>query len=281
MLEGLNRGLASTRRMQPAKLVMLAAFGVFCFVYPFAVLLLSLDLMPFGMEWMSSLLLAVLGLTAWAWLWVNFGERGVALGAMLFLIGVALEYAGVATGLPFGSYRYTGVLVPELPGGVPLAIGFAWLLIVVSALFTARWLVDAASRAMSWRSSSIWLVPLLGACLAVGLDLLLEPVAYHVKRYWEWLGNAEGYYGVPWSNFAAWFVTALAMNALVIALSTKLKSPNSHSTLHWQWLPVALYSMNVVIFGIVNLAHGFWAEGVIVLLLLLLLVAARFPPKAS
>lgn len=281
MIEALSRRVASTRRMQPAELVMLAAFGVFCFIYPFATLLLSLDLMPFGMEWMSSLLLAVLGLTAWAWLWVNFGETGVALGAILFLSGIALEYLGVSTGLPFGSYRYTGVLVPELPGAVPLAIGFAWLFIVVSGLFTARRIVEAAFRTVPPHLSPIWPALLLGASLAVGLDLLLEPVAYHVKRYWEWLGNVGGYYGVPWSNFAAWFIAALAMSSLTIALSTKLKSPNSHSVLRWHWLPVALYGMNVAIFGIVNLAHGFWAAGVITLLLFLLIAGARFSLKAG
>src|SRR4051794_20122739 len=124
-------------RLPAAGWAVLLPFGVFCFVYPFAMLLLSFDWMPFGMEWMSSLLLAMLGLTALSWLWLNFGPAGAAVGALVFVLGVALEYVGVATGLPFGRYRYTGVLVPGLPGGVPLAIGFAWLFIVISGLFTA------------------------------------------------------------------------------------------------------------------------------------------------
>jgi uncharacterized membrane protein len=106
--------------------VLLGSFGVFCFVFPFATFLMSFDLMPWSMKWMSSLLLAMLGLSAGAWLVVNFGRVGLLLGL------------GVFTSMPFGAYRYTGVLVPELPGGVPLAIGFAWLLIVVGSLFTAR-----------------------------------------------------------------------------------------------------------------------------------------------
>jgi putative membrane protein len=239
------------RRLSPSEWVMLGSFGVFCFVYPFAIVLLSLDLMPFGMEWMSSLLLAMLGLSAWGWLWANFGSRGLALGAMLFLLGVAVEYAGVQTGIPFGTYHYTGVLVPQLPGGVPLALGFAWLLIVVGGLFTARHVLR------SFRLYSGALAVVAGAALAVGLDLLLEPVAYHVKKYWLWEGDAQGYYGVPWSNFTAWFVVGLALG-FILFIFTRSDRP-----LLWNWLPIALYCMNVVMFGLVNVAHGFWIAGLI------------------
>ncbi|HYO49457.1 MAG TPA: carotenoid biosynthesis protein, partial [Chloroflexia bacterium] len=199
----------------PPSVLTAISFGVFCFVYPFAILLLSLDLMPFGMEWMSSLLLAMLGLSAWGWLWMNFGGVGAAIGGLLFALGVSLEYVGVLTGVPFGRYTYTGVLIPELPGRVPLAIGFAWLMIVVSGLVTAR-LMLRIGRPHS--IAAIVTTSALGAALAVGLDLLLEPVAYHVKRYWLWDDVSGGYYGVPWSNFATWFVAALVMNVLVSLL---------------------------------------------------------------
>lgn len=267
-------------RLQFAQWVVLAPFGVFCFVYPFALLLLSLDWMPFGMEWMSSLLLAMLGLTAVGWLWLNFGARGVGLGAVIFLLGVGLEYVGVNTGAPFGRYRYTGVLIPGLPGGVPLAIGFAWVLIIVGSVFTARWVLRErpargrpAAEAAGNEYKEVLLgqglrglgVYLVGAGLAVGLDLLLEPVAYHVKGYWEWLGEGGGYYGVPWVNFAAWLVAALVMGGLAGAILGR------RQTLRWGWVPVALYAMNVLLFGVVNVAHGFWAAGVIGLGLLAVL----------
>jgi putative membrane protein len=169
-------------KLTPSEWLMLVAFGVFCFVFPFATFLMSFDLMPWGMEWMSSLLLAMLGLACGAWMVVNFRHVGLLLSLLVLALGVALEYVGVFTGVPFGEYRYTGVLVPELPGGVPLAIGFAWLLVVVGGLFTARHLLNYVNA----RLLSVWPTILLGSVLAVGLDLLLEPVAYHVKGYWEW-----------------------------------------------------------------------------------------------
>lgn len=265
--------------------VMLAAFSIYAFVYPFALFLLSFDLMPFGMEWMSSLLLALLGVTSWAWLWVEFGARGVAVGACIVLLGLAIEYIGVQIGVPFGSYTYTGVLVPELFGGVPLAIGFAWLLIIVSGLFSARWAMPNAA-----------LLPVcaIGAFLAVGFDFLLEPVAYHVKGYWLW-HEEGGYYGVPWVNFAAWLGIAFALNLLVGAAlrlkpramlyevpprglsvgghersladdGPRVQPPGSQRDAGW--VPIALYVMNVAMFATVDVTHGFWWSGLIGLLLL-------------
>ena len=250
---------AAIPRLQTAEWLVVAPFGVFCFVYPFAMILLSLDLMPFGMEWMSSLLLAMLGLTAGAWLWLNYGLSGAGIGAAIFLLGLGLEYLGVSTGFPFGHYRYTGVLVPGSAGGVPLAIGFAWLFIVVGGLFTTRWLLGRFSWA--GRRQAYWLVALVGAALVVGLDLLLEPVAFLVKNYWRWLEGDTGYYGVPWSNFIAWFIVAFVLNLFAGALT-------GNRTVRWGWIPVALYVMNVALFGVVNVAHGLWIAGIVGLVLL-------------
>jgi len=237
-------------RLTAAEWVMLGAFGVFCFVYPFGTFLLSFDMMPFGMEWMSSLLLAMLGIATGAWLWVNFGRIGGAIGVTIFLLGAALEYIGVSTGFPFGSYRYTGVLVPELPGGVPLAIGFAWLMTVVCGLYTARWVL-APYYKLGMRPP-VSLQVCLGALLALGLDLLLEPVAFHIKGYWEWLNVplGEGYYGVPLSNFVTWFVAALVLGLLISRVIPERR-------VRWSWLPVVLLGMNTLMFGVVNVLHGF------------------------
>lgn len=259
MLTRLRSAVLVKPRLSGAEWAMLGAFGVFCFVFPFATFLMSFDLMPWGMEWMSSLLLAMLGLACGAWMVVNFRWVGLWLSLGVLVAGVALEYVGVITGVPFGEYRYTGVLVPELPGGVPIAIGFAWLLVVVGGLFAARWLLAHTNV----RPRSPWPANLLGAALAVGLDLLLEPVAYHVKGYWEWQAPpSQGYYGVPWSNFAAWLVAALVMNWLVS------RAIGSAKGLRWRWLPVWLYGMNVFMFGVVNVMHGFWVPGAIMAVLL-------------
>ena len=243
---------------RPSAWLTLLPFAVHCFVYPFAILLLSFDWMPFRMEWMSSLLLAMMGLSCLGWLWTNLGGIGLLLGTLIFILGVALEYVGVLTGFPFGTYHYTGVLVPELPGGVPLAIGFAWLSVIISGHFTARRAFFRAGRPIG----NILMFALVGALLAVVLDLLLEPVAYHVKSYWQWLPGDGPYYGIPISNFATWFLAALVLNIPLAFLSRR---PHRSS---WPWLPTILFVMNVAMFSIVNLAHGFWEAAIIGLLAL-------------
>jgi putative membrane protein len=251
------------KQKSPAEWLMLGSFGLYCFVFPWAILLLSLDWMPFGMEWMSSLLLAALGLASAGWLWTNFGSRGLFVAWAIFALGIALEYLGVTTGFPFGTYTYTDVLVPQLPGSLPLAIGFAWLTIVVSGLFTARWLFTRTPA----RGPLLWSI--VGALLSVGLDLLLEPVAYLIKGYWLWQSGSNLYYGIPLTNFLAWLVAAFLMNLLV---STLLR-PRS-SLLH-PWLPVSLFVMNATLFAVVNLAHGYWIAA-LVGTILLGLIAARY-----
>jgi len=283
--------------------IMLAAFSIYAFVYPFALFLLSFDLMPFGMEWMSSLLLVLLGVTAWAWLWVAYGTMGLVIGAGILLVGLVIEYIGVQTGFPFGSYSYTGVLGPELLGGVPLTIGFAWLLIIVSSLFSVRGLL---------KTESVWAIPALGALLAVGFDFLLEPVAYHVKGFWLWRGEDGGYYGVPWVNFIAWFAIAFLLNLAVVSILNRTSTPgrdlsrpytpfpsvgarfiapypnapkssNDPESIYSRpdsaWVPITLYVMNVAMFATVDIMHGFWWSGLIGLALLAGLWLLRRDPS--
>jgi uncharacterized membrane protein len=254
----------------PSVWLMLLSFAVYCLVYPFAILLLSFDWMPFGMEWMSSLLLAMMGLCCLGWLWANLGGTSFVMGVLIAVIGVALEYLGVLTGFPFGSYRYTGVLVPELPGGVPVAIGFAWLVVIVSGLFTAR----RAFPRQHISTGDILAISVAGALLAVTLDLLLEPVAYHVKSYWQWLPGDGDYYGIPLTNFITWFLAALLLN-LPLAFLWMRRTLNV-----WPWLPTTLFVMNVIMFGIVAVAHGFWMTGVVGLIALLI-VFSLHPTKVN
>jgi bisanhydrobacterioruberin hydratase len=238
---------------------MLGAFGLFAFVYPFGIIFLVLDSIPFGMDWMGSLLLALLGIAAGAWLVVNFGTWGM-LGALgVYAAGMLLEGIGVMTGALFGRYAYTDVLIPRMPAGVPIAIGFAWIMVVVSGLVTARWLVGSR-----WGRGFGYMLPLaaIGALLSMGLDLLLEPVAFHVAGYWVWAPTVENWYGVPWTNFLTWLVAVFVLNLLL------LYRINLWGRLRWPWVPIALYAMIVLMFGIVNAAHGFWLAALVGLVLL-------------
>ena len=186
------------------KRALVALFALFCFAYPFAVVGIAFDVhSPFSLAWAGSAflflegaLLVVAAMLVYGWL------RGLCAGLIVIALSYGVEALGVGTGFPFGTYRYTGILFPNLPGSVPLAVMFAWLLIVFGVY---GWLRRGKCELTIWDT-------LLGALLATLLDLEIEPVATHLEHYWEWQAPGRiNYYGVPLANFAAWFVVAFVL----------------------------------------------------------------------
>src|SRR5438552_10251679 len=85
------------------------------------------------MNWAASALLILEGvMVTVAWM-DEYGPRGLFASLVIALFSYGVETLGVRTGFPFGSYRYTDVLSPVLPGGVPLPVIFAWLTIIIAA----------------------------------------------------------------------------------------------------------------------------------------------------
>ncbi len=115
--------------------------------------------------------------------------------------GFVLESVGVHTGVPFGSYAYGAVLQPQI-GGVPIAIGFAWLGILLSSLASAQ-MITGEKRAL--------LIP-VAALLMVAFDVLMEPAAVRLG-YWNWSAGSP-----PWQNYSTWGVAALIFLQIGAAL---------------------------------------------------------------
>lgn len=126
--------------------------------------------------------------------------------------GFAVEAIGVATGVPFGSYDYSGELGPKL-AGVPLIIPLAWTWMAWPAWLTAVRLSGPAGPAPGW-------APRLGriALAAVGLaawDLFLDPQMV-AEGYWVWRDATPalpGLPGVPASNYLGWLLFAVLLMA--------------------------------------------------------------------
>jgi putative membrane protein len=191
--------------------ILLILFAFFCFAYPFAVIGVAFDVHPpFSLDWAGSALLFLEGLLLIVAASLRYGWlRGLLAGISVIVLSYGVEALGVGTGFPFGVYRYTNVLFPRLPGGVPLAVMFAWVLVV----FGAYGCLAVEKRRLRMGNA------LLGAALAMLLDLEIEPVAFHIESYWKWLAPGyPNYYGVPLANFAAWFVVAFVLLLLVNAI---------------------------------------------------------------
>jgi len=127
----------------PARLALLVPLGVYLFVWPFGLALLSLGWLPPGAGWVGGVLLIAQGLALTAWLALQVGpRRALLVSGGIALAAWALEAVGVTTGVPFGPYRYTPALGAWL-GPVPAAIPFAWVASVGSAYFLCRfWILD-------------------------------------------------------------------------------------------------------------------------------------------
>jgi putative membrane protein len=117
---------------------------------------------------------------------------------LIFVVGFLAEFCGVRTGFPFGDYSYSDMLGPTFRG-VPFAIGFAWVLVVLISL--------ALSAALK--------LPLIvgGAFLAMLLDVSMEPAAIKLGL-WQW---SRG--DIPLQNYLSWF----AISGILIAIGQLMR----------------------------------------------------------
>lgn len=134
--------------------------------------------------------LAVFAVLTSSWGW----RRAFLTLGVIFVFSYLAEWLGSHTGRPFGAYSYTTTLQPQL-GGVPLLVPLAWFMMLPCAWATVfayrrRWL----------------LFVLLGALSFAAWDLLLDPQMVQ-WGLWTW-NEPAGYFGIPWSNYAGWLLTA-------------------------------------------------------------------------
>ncbi|MCX6134876.1 MAG: carotenoid biosynthesis protein [Ignavibacteriales bacterium] len=185
------------------------------------------------------------GWTAAAFLWVAAlisllsAERTHAL--VLGCASVAAfmaEVLGVATGLVFGSYQYTGALGFAL-FNVPIAISAAWIILLAYVWHsTSRLKLGLVTRAI------------LGAAWMTSIDLVIDPLAAGPLSYWHWQGGGW-YYGIPLSNFAGWFGISL-----VLLLFLHQRPMNS------AWAKKSGLSV-IVFFTFVAAVNGLWLPALI------------------
>ena len=266
-------------RTRLSRLVFLL-FCLFCVAYLIAVIGVAFDVHPpFSMAWAASALLILEGvMLTVAWM-DEYGPPALFAALVIAFFSYGVEALGVNSGFPFGLYRYTDVLFPILPGGVPLPVVFAWLMIIIAVrsiavrpplLVGGRWIIST----------------LVSALLATLLDLVLEPVAFHLERYWIWLapGNIN-YYGIPLMNFVAWFIVSLVLISLVNLIMSRAISFQDLSTFSSRLplnVPIWLYFANVFMFGLVDLTHGYYlAAGIALLAVILPFVVTPLPTNAT
>lgn len=181
--------------------------------------------------------------------------------ALLVLCGYtwAIEYVGVRTGWPYGTFEYGVALGPMLGGAVPVALPLFFVPLVVNA-----YLLSIASLGR-WAERRLARLP-LAIALVVVIDVVLDPAAVAIGF---WAFDPPGaFYGVPLSNYLGWILSA-TVGVLLLELA-----------FDWRGLerrlaecPFVLddFVSFVLLWGGVNLLYGNWlpalAAGILGLLL--------------
>ncbi len=134
-------------------------------------------------------------------------------------VSLLFEIVGIATGLVYGAYHYTGKLGVAFLG-VPLIIPLAWFMMIYPSYILARVLLgeeDMAARPRSWG-----IVP-LSALLMTAWDLAIDPKMVGAG-YWVW--DVPGaFFGIPIQNYIGWFVTTLVIYSLYLGFARRRPAP--------------------------------------------------------
>lgn len=136
---------------------------------------------------------------------LTFWRRAWLLAICASLVGFALEVVGVRYGVPFGRYEYAELGPSVL--GVPVPIVIAW-----GIYLYACYLASSGITSGFWRRSS------LASTFMVLLDLAVDPVMVELG-VWTWHTHSSGWFGIPLSNFAGWFVVSMLASVAYRILS--------------------------------------------------------------
>ena len=112
----------------------------------------------------------------------------------IFVMGIAAEIIGVATGKLFGVYNYGSGLGVKI-ANVPVVIGLNWV-----------FLVYTSNCIMTRYTSKNYLIIIGASLLMIMYDIVLEKAA-PLMDMWEFSSNEP-----PIDNYIVWFILALIFN---------------------------------------------------------------------
>jgi putative membrane protein len=145
------------------------------------------------------------------------------LGVLLLVAAtaVAFEAVGLATGIPYGRYRYGDALGPTVLG-VPFLVPLAWLMMAWPSWVLARRLT-AGVRPAGRRPARV----AVAAAVFAGWDVVLDPQMVQAG-YWTWARPHPGLPGigtVPLTNLAGWLAAGAVLMALLDLLVARTALP--------------------------------------------------------
>ncbi len=174
--------------------------------------------------------------------------RAALLIFLVFIVGLAFESVGVATGMIYGPYHYTDLLGLKFLGLVPFLIPLAWFMMAYPSYVIADKLVGLRLHT----PARILLVSLVGGLAMTAWDLGMDPL---MVKAGHWVWEVQGaYFGVPVQNFWGWWLTTFT--ALLIFQLLTLKSRQLASRAIPDLWAVLLYAITGISTVIVDVLIG-------------------------
>lgn len=242
-------------------------FRLFIFWYIVGVFLLTFDLLPPALEWANAVFLILSGILGGIYFSLNYPKgKGLLLSIVIVVTTMFVEWIGVEYQLFFGHYDYNSDFGIKI-GGVPIAIGFAWLMVISTTHVLAKQIL----RLLHLKSFIAKMVcyAIVGAFAAVVIDLIIDPVAFKVKEYWLWYEGGL-YYDIPFSNFLGWFLLAFFLHVIVFLLLRNEWAEDCSK--EWSKKMVLLFVLIIAMFTILAIqGQLFLAATVTVVLTIMLL----------
>ncbi|MDZ5711928.1 carotenoid biosynthesis protein [Jeotgalibacillus haloalkalitolerans] len=243
---------------------------VFLVWYGIGVILVAFDLLPPFLEWANAVFLYLAGiLSIYYGMKVLGNLRGFIISVIIMAFTMWAESLGVKYGIIFGAYHYEqdfGIQV----FGVPLTIGFAWVMVIFTSLSLMTRLLGKPKSFIKGLGFAF-----ITSLLAVCMDLIIDPVAYQAKQYWVW-DDTGPYYDIPTQNFIAWFYVSFIIQFIVYFMA----GPSSDET--WTKRTNWLYFLMIIMFVITAFAYQLYfaifatAAGLLITYLIYLMISRRF-----
>jgi putative membrane protein len=159
-----------------------------------------------------------------------------------YAVAFAAEYSSIHGGFPFGDYYYIeATRNQELwIAGVPFMDSLSFSFLTFTGYTCAWHLVAALKRRNSQPDDSVYQalrrspwVLILGALITTLMDIIIDPVALMGDRWF--LGQIHGwprggdYFGVPWTNFAGWYLVTAVTIGVNQAIDSLLNRNNEQA----------------------------------------------------
>lgn len=182
-------------------------------------------------------------------------RRALAGLGLLTAYSYAVEYVGATTGVPYGEFSYGVDLGPMVLDTVPLGLPVFFFPLALNAYLLCLLLLGARADRAGIRLTAVIVVVLL-------MDLVLDPGAVAIG-FWSY-GTGGAYYGVPWTNYAGWILSA---TVAVVTLDRAFVRAGLHRRLATcRFLLDDLVSF-VILWGAINAYFGQWLPAALAALL--------------